>query len=132
MEKRTREGAQDLNADEETTAGKPNEDKQFGGRTLSREELMELANQYPSAVPPFPDSNGSEIACLTEDGTIEILHSSTANNTNSQGTQSFAPGDKNYDYYWKRHGFDNPQGKNHAILKKWTGAEWIDHGDHWY
>ncbi len=124
-----------MNADEEQTeAQKPGEDKQFGGRTLSREEINALDSQFSSDAPKFPDSNGNEIACLTEDGTIEILHSSNTNGINSHGTQSIAPADKDYDYHWKRHCFDNPKGKNHVIKRKWNDAEkeWIDLGDYWY
>ncbi|CAN5567120.1 hypothetical protein BH10CYA1_BH10CYA1_60060 [soil metagenome] len=122
-----------MNADDENRkAQESDESKQFGGRTLSREEIIALANQYPSSTPKFPDSNGSEIACLAEDGTIEILHTTNTSETSSHGTQSITPANTDYEYYWKRHGFDDPKGKNHAILKKWTGEKWIDLGDHWY
>jgi hypothetical protein len=125
-----------LNADEEQQATQNHDqDKEpFGGKPLSDEELYELAKKYPSSTPKFPDSNGSEIACLMEDGTIEILHTSTANDTRSHGTQSYPPHDKYYEYQWKRHGFDNPQGKNHVIKKRWDAAEnkWIELGEYWY
>lgn len=121
--------------DEEEEQRKPKEPEQtrvrVGDRGLLIEEMNELASKYfSSTTPKFPESNGSEIACLTEDCTIEILHSSNTDDTHSHGTKSISPDHKDYQYYWKRHCFDNQQGRNHAIMKKWTGENWIDLGDY--
>lgn len=95
--------------------------------------MLEQPKAAPEG-PKFPDSDGSEIAYLADNGDIDILFSSNAPGVKAHGNRVFKPGDSEYDHYWRRHNFDNPRSKRHAIMKKWDNQkdDWIDLGDDWF
>lgn len=107
--------------------------KGFGGRPSTKEELQEIYKSlHPEGV-KYPDSDGSEIAYLADNGDIDILFTTNAPEMKAQGNRVYKPGDEDYNHYRKRHGFDQPKTKRHAIMKKWDGKknDWIDLGDEW-
>ncbi len=95
--------------------------KNFGGRACTKEELDAIyKSMHPEGL-KFPDSDGSEIANLSDSGDINILFTANEPEMKASGNRVYKPGDKNYQYYWKRHCFDDPKGKNHVI--KTNGQE---------
>ncbi len=102
--------------------------------TLTSEEMRELhAQLYPDG-PKYPESDGGELACLLDNGDLDILFTCNEPEMKSQGNRIYKPGDEDYDHYFKRHKFDdNPKSKRHAIAKQWNQSTkaWIDLGDYW-
>ncbi|CAN5567417.1 hypothetical protein BH10CYA1_BH10CYA1_60100 [soil metagenome] len=108
--------------------------KGFGGRPPTKEELEEENKRRFAEGAKFPDSDGSEIAHLMDNGNLDILFTSNSPEMKAHGNRVYKPGDADYDHYWKRHGFDQPKSKRHAIIKKWDDKtdDWIDLGDNWF
>jgi len=109
--------------------------RELGGGFISNEQMEEQrrALQDDPVVKKYPDSDGCEMAQLTPDGDIEITESSRIEGMNSIGTNVYASDDKDFDYYWKRHHFDDPKGRIHAIMKRFDekSSQWIELGDEW-
>jgi hypothetical protein len=108
----------------------------FGGAPITPEELEAIRqNLYgdSSFSKKYPGSNGCEMALLTSSGAIEITDSSTANGTRSHGTQLYPPDHKHFNFYWKRHDFDNQKSATHVIMKRFDeeSQEWIELGQDW-
>jgi hypothetical protein len=81
----------------------------------------------------YPGSNGCEMAILGANGAIEIIDSSTAGGTRSHGIQVYSPDHKKFDFYWKRHDFDNQKSATHVIMKRFDeeSQKWIELGQEW-
>ncbi len=109
--------------------------REIGGEFISDEQMDEQrrALQDDPIVKKYPTSDGCEMAQLTPNGGIEITESSRTDGMNSVGTNLYASTDKDFDYYWKRHKFDNPKGRIHAIMKKFdeNSKLWIELGEEW-
>lgn len=103
--------------------------RELGGRVISSEEDEEKRRLRGDDAfsKRYPGSNGCEMAILTKNGEIEITDSSTAGGTTTHGTQVYLPEDKGFEYYWKRHDFDNQKSATHVIMKRFDeeSQEWI-------
>ncbi len=108
----------------------------FGGPTLTAEEMEALQKRITgedSIEKKYPGSNGCEMAILTPAGDVEITQSSRADGAISHGTRLYRPGDKQFQYFWNRHHFDNPKTRTHVIMLKFDdqSKEWTDVGEDW-
>jgi hypothetical protein len=109
--------------------------RELGGRVISEEEDKEKRrlrgdNAFSER---YPGSNGCEMAILAKNGTIEIIDSSTASGRRTHGSQVYLPEHEGFDFYWKRHDFDNQQSATHVIMKRFDeeSQEWIELGQEW-
>jgi hypothetical protein len=110
--------------------------RKLAGRVISDQENEEMRKKLygDSAFSKrYPGSNGCEMAILAASGAIQIIDSSTSGGTKSHGTQVYSPDDKDFDYYWKRHDFDNQKSATHVIMKRFDEEtqEWIELGQEW-
>ncbi|HEY9732458.1 MAG TPA: hypothetical protein V6C89_11140 [Drouetiella sp.] len=109
----------------------------FGGRFVTDEELQAMYVRLWNGSPPvhkYPESNATEMAMYTDDGGIAITHvQRDSDGSYGHGTQVYMPGDKNFEYYWKRHDSDNRKTKTHVIIQRFdeTIKNWIDLGSEW-
>ncbi len=105
------------------------------GRVVSDKEDEEKRklNGDDAFAKKYPGSNGCEMAILAKDGAIEIIDSSTSGGTRTHGSQVYLPESKGFDYYWKRHDFDNQKSATHVIMKRFDEEtqEWIELGQEW-
>jgi hypothetical protein len=111
--------------------------RKFGGPPLTEKQIEDLRRRLygdsDAVTKKYPGTNGCEMALLTEKGEIEIMFSSTADGTSSHGSRTYAPDHKDFQYFWKRHDFDNQKTKTHVIMKRFDeeSKEWIDLGQDW-
>ncbi len=121
--------------DEEWLADQRAKALKFGGGYLPKDQMDELERRHyeNSSAKKWPDANGCEMGQLTPEGGIEIIQSSTTDGMNSHGSTVYPADDEEFEYYFKRHHFDDPKGKIHVIMKKFDeqSNRWIELGEDW-